>query len=471
MEDTILEEEVGLLHLPPHLVPALARAVGASLGAAPLRASAESVLHGEALDRQQLDIVRLQRELERAAECHQQQQQQDQQVMTVPFFRRLQWARLLRLLTGETLEDWAQQVQQQRQEYRSLCQQQQLSASKLASLDPQRFHPLAATAGNPWSQKQADEELLEEIWRDIERTYPERQIFNADTTRRSLQRVLFAWAKNNTDVSYKQGMNELLAVLYLACAREALPSNASRGPPGADGALGAPGAPAAHQSQESPEGPFSVLLSSDPEDIEADAFRLFDALMTDCCVRSMYLPPQQDPPSPAKGNALLGALGGPQGASRGPRGPPQSAVLVRCSRVFSKLLAKADRAVYLHLDSLSVEPQVFLLRWLRLLFCREFHVEDTLLIWDAIFADAWLASEKQRQQQQQQAAPAAAAAKSTELSRLPAEQQASLASSKLPLVDFFAVGMLKFIRQHLLQSDVSGCLRRLLKFPDRKSVV
>lgn len=37
----------------------------------------------------------------------------------------------------------------------------------------------------------------------------------------------------------------------------------------------------------------------------------------------------------------------------------------------------------------SALPQVYALKWLRLLFLRDFPLEDTLLVWDAIFADAW----------------------------------------------------------------------------------
>ncbi|OEH77964.1 tbc1 domain family member 5 related protein [Cyclospora cayetanensis] len=354
MDISRADEDWGLSHLSREVLPELARGWKASALSTPLKALAEDVLYGRALNGQQLDFVRLQSQLESPAEAT-----AEENPPVEPFLRRVQWARLLQLVRGSTVEEWASQVQEQRQRYRSLREQQQLTASQLATLDPQRFHPLAATAGNPWSQRQADEELQEEIWRDIERTYPERALFTQDTTRRSLQRVLFTWAKSNTDISYKQGMNEILAVLHLACAREALSAC-----PAVD-----------------PGDPFCILFSADPGDIEADTFRLFDGLMTDCCMRSMYLPPQQDALLPAVKGDFLGSLGASQGPSRG---PAQSAVLLRCNRLFSGLLAKADPAVYTHLEGL--------------------------------------------------------------------------------------VAMLKFIRQHLLESDFSSCLRRLLKFPPIESV-
>lgn len=463
MDDNLLEEEVALLQLTPEVLAALSRSLEDSSTSSSLNSLAEHVLYGDAICRQQVDIVRLQRELDEApleASCKRDSS------LAVPFLRRLHWARLLRLLSGETLEGWALQVKEQRDRYRSLRQQQQLTASQLATLDPQRFHPLAATAGNPWSQRQADEELQEEIWRDIERTYPERQLFNREGTRRSLQRVLFTWAKGNPDVSYKQGMNEILAVLYLACAREAVPS-----PPA-----------------DAPLSPFSIIFSADPADLEADAFCLFDGLMTGCCMRYMYLPPQKEPPAaPLKGSHIGHLLGSPQP----PRAPATSAVLHRCNMVFDDALCKSDRDVYLHLNELGVEPQLFLLRWLRLLFSREFHIEDTLLIWDALLADAWLATEPNVPAGGARGAAEATGAGSA-LATAPApsaaatatatpgtagtvgactpEECASAAAKKLPLVDYFAIAMLKFIRQQLLESDYSNCLRRLLKYPPIESV-
>jgi len=44
--------------------------------------------------------------------------------------------------------------------------------------------------------------------------------------------------------------------------------------------------------------------------------------------------------------------------------------------------------LYNFLEKLKVEPQLYGLRWIRLLFGREFHFEDALCIWDAIFADS-----------------------------------------------------------------------------------
>ncbi|PWN29143.1 RabGAP/TBC [Jaminaea rosea] len=51
-------------------------------------------------------------------------------------------------------------------------------------------------------------------------------------------------------------------------------------------------------------------------------------------------------------------------------------------------LLRVDPALYAHLKAIEVEPQLFLLRWLRLLFLREMALQHCLEMWDAIFAAA-----------------------------------------------------------------------------------
>lgn len=52
------------------------------------------------------------------------------------------------------------------------------------------------------------------------------------------------------------------------------------------------------------------------------------------------------------------------------------------------LLRRHDPALFSRLEKLEIFPQIYGIRWLRLLFGREFVFRDTLLLWDAIFADS-----------------------------------------------------------------------------------
>jgi len=67
-----------------------------------------------------------------------------------------------------------------------------------------------------WNSFYDDKELKKIIMLDINRTYQEFKMFQDSTTKEHLMNLLFMWSKENEDVSYKQGMNEILAVLYLS---------------------------------------------------------------------------------------------------------------------------------------------------------------------------------------------------------------------------------------------------------------
>jgi TBC1 domain family protein 5 len=51
-----------------------------------------------------------------------------------------------------------------------------------------------------------------------------------------------------------------------------------------------------------------------------------------------------------------------------------SEVQAACNRIF-RTLGAVDAPMHAHLTQLGVEPQLFLLRWLRVLFSREFHLD------------------------------------------------------------------------------------------------
>jgi len=47
----------------------------------------------------------------------------------------------------------------------------------------------------------------------VNRTYQDKDLFQTTVIKELLVNILFIWSKDNKDISYKQGMNELLAVL------------------------------------------------------------------------------------------------------------------------------------------------------------------------------------------------------------------------------------------------------------------
>ncbi|KAJ1958010.1 hypothetical protein GGI12_004856, partial [Dipsacomyces acuminosporus] len=105
----------------------------------------------------------------------------------------------------------------------------------------------------------------------------------------------------------------------------------------------------------------------------------------------------------------------------------QTPIISQCYLMMEKL-ALVDPELASHLVDLEIEPQLFGIRWYRLLFSREFtDLKDIFALWDVLFADNTL--------------------------------------GLLKLVDWVCVVILLANRRRLLQGDYSDCLSILLHIP------
>ncbi|KAG5481606.1 hypothetical protein LSCM1_05630 [Leishmania martiniquensis] len=75
----------------------------------------------------------------------------------------------------------------------------------------------------------------------------------------------------------------------------------------------------------------------------------------------------------------------------------QSGVVAACHRVQQDLLSRVDPALQHLLNAVyGIESVIYLVRWLRLLFLREFSPEQALRIWTTVFCERYLVVEEQR---------------------------------------------------------------------------
>eukprot|EP01024_Parvocaulis_polyphysoides_P030039 TRINITY_DN272_c1_g2_i1.p1 TRINITY_DN272_c1_g2~~TRINITY_DN272_c1_g2_i1.p1 ORF type:complete len:245 (-),score=38.31 TRINITY_DN272_c1_g2_i1:67-801(-) len=150
------------------------------------------------------------------------------------------WKLLLNYLPKQRGE-WKKQLQKSRQQYKEYCQDllvepnntkqkdlitsnhsQNMSASfeELSGQDvTDSDHPLSLQDNSRWKEFFKDEEILEQIQRDIVRTHPDIVFFSGHSKeavkhREEMQRALLIHAKLNPAISYVQGMNEIYAPLY-----------------------------------------------------------------------------------------------------------------------------------------------------------------------------------------------------------------------------------------------------------------
>lgn len=66
-----------------------------------------------------------------------------------------------------------------------------------------------------------DKELRELVTQDVDRTLQEVPLFTNSVVKGQLEDLLYLWARDNGEFGYRQGMNEVLAILVVAFFQEA----------------------------------------------------------------------------------------------------------------------------------------------------------------------------------------------------------------------------------------------------------
>jgi len=234
--------------------------------------------------------------------------------------------------------------------------------------------------------------------------------------------MLFIWAKENSDISYRQGMHELLSPILLVLYRDAQIVDNLK-----------------YLNEVNPN-VNHILKILDRTYLEHDTYCLFEKLMSK--MKEFFIvESSQIVKAPKRGIAtnspLDSVLLGPQKVDEN-----DTPIFKICNKIQYTLLEKKDPELHRHLIRMAIEPQVYLLRWVRLLFGREFHIDDSIILWDAIFADCGGFRSDVK----------------------------SPSDIDLSLVEHISVAMLHYIRKHLLTSDCSNCLRRLMRYPPVEDV-
>ncbi|XP_053913241.1 TBC1 domain family member 5 isoform X1 [Cuculus canorus] len=310
-------------------------------------------------------------------------------------FRSVCWKLFLEVLPQDRSR-WIKTTSDLRTSYNKIKEIHITNPRKAGQQDLIINNPLSQDEGSLWNKFFQDKELRAMIEQDVTRTFPEMQYFQQENVRKILTDVLFCYARENEQLLYKQGMHELLApiVFILHCDHQAF-SHASE---------------AAQPSEE-----MKVLLN--PEYLEHDAYAMFTRLMK--TAEHWFSTFEHD--SQKEKDVMITPMPFARPQDLG----PSIAIVAKVNQIQDHLLKKHDIELYMHLNRLEIAPQIYGLRWVRLLFGREFPLQDLLVVWDALFAD----------------------------------------SITLNLVDYIFVAMLLYIRDALISSNYQTCLGLLMHYP------
>ncbi|XP_074273722.1 uncharacterized protein LOC141597243 [Silene latifolia] len=325
-------------------------------------------------------------------------------------------------------------------------------------------NPLSQNPDSTWGRFFRNAELEKMVDTDLSRLYPEHgSYFHTPGCQGFLRRILLLWCLQHQECGYRQGMHELLApLIYVLHAdiqrlseirklhedhfvdkfdddllNESLGYNFNISSKFLEDNNGFQEKSKEHSistvldanlqnivSLSDPygaDGELGIVLSE--KFMEHDAYSMFDALM----------------------NGSGGAVAMAEFFSHSPPSATQTGLppVIEASLSLYNLLSIVDPSLYSHLIELGVEPQYFALRWLRVLFGREFSLEDLLVIWDEIFSFD--------------------NSKSIAL-----EHDSAVSNSpRGAFISAMAVSMMLNVRSSLLAAELAtSCLQRLLNFPE-----
>lgn len=239
------------------------------------------------------------------------------------------------------------------------------------------------------------------IQRDVVRTFPDMEFFRQSDVQNTLISVLFNYACIHNSF-YKQGMHELLATLLYVMHTDT------------------------QNCLINYQGGYANEIISDVlqmKYVEHDLYNLFSAFMTP--VATWY-----------QNDEILCSQDTPfrnSGLNRSSRQQVNSVLGVKLKTISETLVRGVDPELYNHLEALQIAPQIYGIRWMRLLFGREFEFIDLLNVWDAIICD----------------------------------------ERPMSLTDYIFASMLITNREELVNGDYTDCLNNLMRhqFKDTNYVI
>ncbi|XP_027330744.1 uncharacterized protein LOC113846542 isoform X2 [Abrus precatorius] len=333
-------------------------------------------------------------------------------------------------------------------------------------------NPLSQNPDSTWSRYFRNAELERMVDQDLSRLYPEHgNYFQTPGCQGILRRILLLWCLRHPECGYRQGMHELLApVLYvlqvdverLSEVRKLYEDHFTdrfddlffqendlsysfdfrKSSDLMEDEIGSNGNATKMKSLDEldpeiqtivllsdaygAEGELGVVLSE--KFIEHDAYCMFDALMNG-----------------ARGSVAMADFFSYSPVHGSHTGLPP---VIEASAALYHLLSHVDSSLHSHLVELGVEPQYFALRWLRVLFGREFSLGNLLIIWDEIFLSDNSKMDKHIEDNTDSGF------------RI-------FQSSRGAFITAMAVAMILRLRSSLLATEnPTICLQRLLNFPE-----
>ena len=246
-----------------------------------------------------------------------------------------------------TLKTWLLETLSQRNSYKE-------KLKNLLQINQFKGDPLGGGEngeGGGWNNFFHKTDIKNLINLDVDRTFQERELFRESTIKEIEFNVLFLFAENNKPINYKQGMNDILAMLiftlypyYTKCENKEYNNELFE------------------KWVNEPSNYIKDIYNffHDEDEFQSDLYYLMNNLMK-LGINKFY---EESKDEEKKENYLI----------------------KRCDNIFEKIKIQ-NFQLYYHFINNKLDLGIILQRWIKCLFTREFHPKDCILILDIILSN------------------------------------------------------------------------------------
>ena len=351
--------------------------------------------------------------------------------------RGMAWKIFMEVLpANDSIEKWIEKLQYLREEYKILSdkmtkkqnffkKEEEIKKEKenenIINLNNIKIRKNSLLT-NPYHEEKETKKLIN---LDLNRTFQELELFHNEEIKNKLSRILFIWNNENPNLGYQQGMNDIVSIIFLCLYPYYFPNEKKLS---IESIM-----KDKDKINKIKNSEILYLFFHDEEELESDLYICFNNIMKKGVI-SLY---DFDFESKNKQiDYIKKILLFKNEYNFEKEEELNSPLNLRCNMLIKEKLKKLDYELYNHFNKIGLDCTIFLQRWLKCIFNREFELKDVLIIWDAVIA-------------------------SPEIQK----------GYNLSKIDLIALSMILRIRNILILCDQNQCFMMLLQYPRIESIL
>ena len=351
--------------------------------------------------------------------------------------RGMAWKIFMEVLpANDSIEKWIEKLQYLREEYKILSdkmtkkqnffkKEEEIKKEKenenIINLNNIKIRKNSLLT-NPYHEEKETKKLIN---LDLNRTFQELELFHNEEIKNKLSRILFIWNNENPNLGYQQGMNDIVSIIFLCLYPYYFPNEKKLS---IESIM-----KDKDKINKIKNSEILYLFFHDEEELESDLYICFNNIMKKGVI-SLY---DFDFESKDKQiDYIKKILLFKNEYNFEKEEELNSPLNLRCNMLIKEKLKKLDYELYNHFNKIGLDCTIFLQRWLKCIFNREFELKDVLIIWDAVIA-------------------------SPEIQK----------GYNLSKIDLIALSMILRIRNILILCDQNQCFMMLLQYPRIESIL